>query len=107
MSTTRKRHFVRLIPSCLIHLLSLMLHPIPPEVFSILESIGFVSDFPPHPLWTIRIADMIQQIIPTGNNIPLRSWVLFASRFHPLRKIINCPTPKPALSLPTDPPIGR
>lgn len=42
-----------------------------------------------HILWLIWVVDMILQIIPIKNKVPLGSQKLFANRFKPIREKIN------------------
>ena len=42
-----------------------------------------------HLLWLVWVADMLQQIIPLKNKVPLGSMKLFENRFRPIRDRIN------------------
>ena len=90
MSVTRKKYIVRLIVRFLILLLSIAGYLLKPEAFDILEGMNFFSGFSVlHILWAVWVFDMIQQIIPIKNKLPLGSMKLFASRFCPIREKIN------------------
>ena len=90
MSITRKKYILRLILRCVILLVcgvAVVLHP---EYFTILDGMNFFREFSLlHLLWLIWVADMIQQIIPIKNKLPLGSMKLFANRFRPIREKIN------------------
>ncbi len=90
MSRTRKRYILRLIGRCLVFAACLMLAITAPQKFDILNGMAFFQK-PSllHVLWLIWVADMIQQIIPLKNQIPLGSQKLFANRFRPIRDKIN------------------
>ena len=92
MSKTRKRYFLRLIGRILILLICGALCFLWPEGFSILDGMNFFGTLSPfHLLWAIWVLDMILQIIPIKNKLPLGSMKLFASRFRPIRDKINYP----------------
>ena len=90
MSKTRKRYFVRLVGRCLILLLCAALAIFHSDSFQVLDGMNFFSSFSPlHLLWIIWVADMILQIVPIRNRVPLGSQKLFANRFQPIREKIN------------------
>lgn len=90
MSETRKIYFGRLVLRCLIFILCAVLYFARPEMFGILEGMNFFSGFSAlHILWIIWVLDMILQIIPVKNKVPLGSQKLFANRFRPIRDKIN------------------
>ena len=90
MSKTRKRYFFRLIGRSLIFLICGILCFLWPEGFSILDGLNFFGTLSPfHLLWAIWVLDMILQIIPIRNKLPLGSMKLFANRFRPIREKIN------------------
>lgn len=60
------------------------------DSFQVLDGMNFFSSFSPlHLLWIIWVADMILQIVPIRNRVPLGSQKLFANRFQPIREKIN------------------
>lgn len=90
MSKTRKRYFVRLAGRCLILLLCAALAVFHSNYFRVLDGMNFFSSFSPlHLLWIVWVADMILQIVPIRNRVPLGSQKLFANRFQPIREKIN------------------
>jgi hypothetical protein len=92
MSKTRKRYFFRLVGRILILLICAGVCFLWPEGFSILDGPNFFGTLSPfHLLWAIWVLDMILQIIPIRNKLPLGSMKLFASRFRPIREKINYP----------------
>ena len=90
MSPTRKRYIGRLVGRILILLICAFLCLTFPEGFYILEGMNFFKRFSLfHLLWAIWVIDMILQIIPIRNNVPLGSQKLFANRFRPIKDKIN------------------
>ena len=58
--------------------------------FAVLEGMNFFKVLSPlHLLCLIWVADMVLQIIPIKNKVPLGSQKLFANRFRPIREKIN------------------
>ena len=89
MSQTRKRYILRLIGRCIVLAACGILCFWAPEQFSVLDG-GFFARFSLlHILWGIWVVDMILQIIPIKNKLPLGSMKLFGSRFKPIREKIN------------------
>ena len=90
MSVTRKRYIVRLILRCMIFIACTIGVVCNPSGFEILNGMGFFREFSVlHLLWLVWMMDMIQQIIPIKNRLPLGSMKLFANRFRPIRDKIN------------------
>lgn len=90
MSPTRKRYIGRLVGRILILLICAFLCFTSPESFYILEGMNFFKRFSLfHLLWAIWVIDMILQIIPIRNKVPLGSQKLFANRFRPIKDKIN------------------
>lgn len=90
MSPTRKRYVIRLAGRIMILLICVYLCFASPDSFHILDGLNFFSSVSPfHLLWAIWVLDMILQIIPIKNNIPLGSQKLFANRFRPIKEKIN------------------
>ena len=90
MSVTRKKYIFRLVFRCVALVACIMGYFLTPESFSILEGMNFFRGFSLlHLLWLIWVADMIQQIIPMKNKLPLGSMKLFADRFCPVREKFN------------------
>lgn len=90
LSKTRKKYIFRLVGRILILILCVLLYFIYPESFNVLDKFNFFNDFSLlHVLWLIWVVDMVLQIIPIKNKIPLGSQKLFANRFRPIREKIN------------------
>ena len=90
MSPTRKRYIGRLVGRILVLLICAVLCFTSPKSFYILDGFNFFKGLSPfHLLWVIWVLDMILQIIPIKNKVPLGSQKLFANRFRPIRDKIN------------------
>ena len=90
MSEMRKRYFARLAGRCIIFLICTYLCYSRPDCFEILDGMNFFQQLSPlHILWGIWILDMVLQILPIRNKLPIGSQKLFASRFRPIRDKIN------------------
>ena len=90
MSPTRKRYIARLVARIIVLIFCAVLCVAAPEEFAVLEGLAFFRRFSVlHLLWAIWVVDMIQQIIPAKNKVPLGSQKLFANRFRPIRERIN------------------
>ena len=90
MSQKRKSYIFRLVCRCLIFLLCIYAYFTAPSQFEILEGMYFFSGFSVfHLLWAVWVADMVLQIIPMKNDVPLGSQKLWASRFQPIKDKIN------------------
>ena len=90
MSEIRKNYFLRLVGRILVFLLCLGACFLKPEWFAVLKGWNFFLQFSPlHLLWAVWMVDMILQILPVKNRLPLGSQKLFANRFRPLREKIN------------------
>jgi hypothetical protein len=82
MSNTRKRYFIRLIGRITIFLFCVWAAFSHAEWFSVLEKGFFLAAFSPlHLLWAIWMADMLFQIVPLKNRLPLGSQKLFLNHF--------------------------
>lgn len=90
MSPVRKRYITRLVLRCVVLVLCAALALFAPEEFAILEGMNFFRRFSLlHLLWAVWVGDMVLQIIPIRNKVPLGSQKLFANRFRPIRDKIN------------------
>ncbi len=90
MSDVRKRYFLRLAGRIAILITCGLVAILRPESFGILDGMGFFRRLSPfHLLWGIWVVDMVQQIVPIKNRIPLGSQKLFANRFRPIREKIS------------------
>lgn len=89
-SGIRRAYILRLIGRIIILIFCVCLWYFHPEEFDILEGAHFFDSFSPlHILWIIWIIDMIHQLIPVKNHLPLGSQKLFLCRFKPIRDKIN------------------
>ena len=90
MSPTRKRYFFRLAVRSVIFVLCGIVCFVRPQYFEILEGMNFFAKpSVMHVLWLLWMVDMIQQIVPLKNKVPLGSQKLFLNRFKPIRDKIN------------------
>ena len=90
MSPVRKRYITRLVLRCVVLVLCAALALFAPEEFAILEGMNFFRRSSLlHLLWAVWVGDMVLQIIPIRNKVPLGSQKLFANRFRPIRDKIN------------------
>ena len=90
MSPTRRRYILRLIGRCIVLIVCTALCFVRPEAFDVLHGMNFFTTLSPlHLLWGIWVVDMVYQIVPLKNKVPLGSQKLFASRFKPIRDKIN------------------
>lgn len=90
MSKIRKRYWMRLVGRCLIFIIGIVMCIMTPEKFQILDGMNFfkgISEL--HLLWLCWVVDMVLQIVPIKNEVPLGSQKLFANRFRPIRDKIN------------------
>lgn len=90
ISKIRKAYIARLVGRCLILAVCVLLWIFKPETLTVLNGGNFFTQFSPlHILWIIWVIDMIHQLIPIKNHIPLGSQKLFKQRFQPIREKIN------------------
>lgn len=102
MSEIRRNYILRFIFRIIVFILSIIIYFAYPESFSILEGFNFFKEFNVfHILWIVWIFDMMMQIIPVKNKIPLGSQKLFSNRFRPIREKINKKAVKEYISFTT------
>jgi len=90
MSKTRKRYIIRLVGRILIFIVCLVMCFKEAESFSVLDGMNFFRELSVfHLLWGCWVVDMVLQIIPIKNEVPLGSQKLFANRFRPIREKFN------------------
>ena len=90
MSQMRKNYIFRLIFRSMVLMASAAALILAPEIFTVLEGMNFFREFSVlHLLWVIWVWDMIQQILPVRNKLPLGSMKLFANRFRPAKDKIK------------------
>ena len=91
-SGIRRSYILRLIGRIIVLGLCIGLWYFHPESFAVLEGSGFWREFSPlHILWGLWVIDMICQLIPVKNHLPLGSQKLYQCRFQPIREKINYP----------------
>lgn len=90
MSKMRKRYVLKLVWRCTALAACLLLLVFHPESFDVLEGMNFWKELSPlHFLWLVWVADMVEQLIPLKDKLPLGSQKVFANRFKPIRDKIN------------------
>ena len=90
ISKTRLEYIFRLVGRIICLLVCILMLIFKSEDMSILEGINFFNGFSMyHIIWIIWIIDMILQLIPVKDKIPLGSQKLFKLRFKPIRDKIN------------------
>ena len=78
------------MPSCVIFAICLFMYLFRRDFFTVLDGMDFFKELSLlHLLWGVWVVDMILQIIPIKNKVPLGSQKLFASHFKPIREKIN------------------
>lgn len=90
MTGIRKAYILRLIFRCFVLAGCILLFVFHSTEFAILEGWNFfrrVSVL--HLLWGVWVADMIMQLVPIREKVPLGSQKLFRQRFRPIREKIN------------------
>ena len=89
-SGIRRSYILRLIGRIIVLGFCIVLWYLHPDAFGVLEGSRFFAEFSPlHILWVIWVIDMILQLIPVKNHLPLGSQKLYACRFRPIREKIN------------------
>lgn len=90
MTAIRKSYILRLIMRCFILAWCILLFVVHSTQFAVLENRSFFSRFSVlHLLWGVWVADMIMQLVPVKEKVPLGSQKLFRQRFRPIREKVN------------------
>lgn len=90
MSKIRKRYVIRLVLRCLVFVAFVGLLAFRPEELEILQGGNFFRRFYVlHLLWFVWVVDMIYQLVPIKDKVPLGSQKLFLQRFKPIKEKIN------------------
>ncbi len=90
MSKVRKKYFVKLVFRFIVFVLCLLLLIFKPEEFSIIERGEFFERFSLlHLLWLIWVIDMVLQVFPIKDALPLGSQKHFSIRFKEIKEKIN------------------
>ena len=89
-SPLRKQYIVRLICRIVIFAASAFLLIRDPEQAGILKGWNFFQRLSPfHLLWLVWVFDMLWQLVPVKNSLPLGSQKLFRLRFRPIKQAVN------------------
>ena len=90
MSEIRKKYVLKLIGRSIIFILCGLACIFRPDSLSILNGLNFFRGWSVyHLLWFIWVVDMLHQILPIRNKLPLGSMKLFEHRFKPILEKIN------------------
>jgi len=90
MSDLRRAYVARLVARVIIFALCIFMYIKRPEELEVLQGVNFFRKFSPlHILWAIWVVDMIFQLVPVKDRIPLGSQKLFKQRFKPIVEKIN------------------
>ena len=90
MTSLRKAYILRLAARCVIFVACALLFVLRPAEFELLEGWGFFGRLSAlHLLWLVWVGDMIAQLVPVREKVPLGSQKLFRQRFRPIREKIN------------------
>lgn len=90
LSKIRKLYIARLVGRFIIFIIAIILYFVKPYSLSVLYGANFFREFSPlHILWCIWVIDMLCQLVPVKNRVPLGSQKLFKQRFMPIREKIN------------------
>ena len=90
MSEIRKKYVLKLVGRSTILVLCAIACFLAPNSFGILEGMNFFRSWSVyHLLWFIWVVDMLHQILPIRNKLPLGSMKLFEHRFKPILEKIN------------------
>ncbi len=89
-SPLRRAYIARLVGRILVLCLSIVILFIAPSQYDILIGFNFFKKFSIfHILWVLWLIDMVCQLIPIKDKIPLGSQKLFQQRFKPIKDKIN------------------
>ena len=90
VSKLRRAYLARLVGRCVIFVLLVLLWIYRPEQLDVIYRGQFFSRFSAlHLLWVLWFIDMLFQLIPVKEHIPLGSQKHFLLRFRPIREKIN------------------
>lgn len=90
MTKIRRSYIIRLILRCIIFVACLLIFIFRPDELSILQNGNFFHRFSVfHLLWGTWVVDMILQLVPVKDKVPLGSQKLFRQRFRPIKEKIN------------------
>lgn len=90
MSKIRKAYFLRFAGRIVVFIIAVLLYIFKPEALNVLNGNNFFKQFSPlHLLWVVWVIDMLYQLFPVKEHIPLGSQKLFKQHFKPLKEKIN------------------
>lgn len=90
MTDLRKSYIFRLIVRCFILAGCVFLFVFHPAQLTVLKNGNFFGQFSVlHLLWVVWVTDMVMQLVPVKEKVPLGSQKLFRQRFRPIREKIN------------------
>ena len=90
MSKLKKVYVAKLVFRCLVLAACTALYFLRPAAFAVLDGWQFFSRLSPlHILWGLWVVDMLMQILPVKNKLPVGSQKLFVNRFRPVRERVN------------------
>lgn len=89
-SRLRKRYFARLVCRCIIFAICIYLYIFHSDKLITVKNGHFFEEFSIlHLLWLVWVVDMLLQLIPVKNLIPLGSQKHFGIHFEPIKEKIN------------------
>ena len=89
LSPVRRVYIVKLILRILVFFAAVAVYFLRPQWLDVLEGDFFGEFSPLHLLWVVWVVDMLWQLIPVKERIPLGSQKLFRQRFRPITEKIN------------------
>ena len=89
-SPIRRVYIAKLVGRVLVFIAAVAVYFLRPDWLGVLEGDRFFREFSPlHLLWGVWVLDMLWQLIPVKEHIPLGSQKLFRQRFRPIKEKIN------------------
>ena len=89
-SKIRRQYIFRFFVRVAIFIFCVAAYVFAPRFFDVLQGSAFFEEFSPfHILWLIWMFDMVCQLIPVKEHIPLGSQKHFVDRFRPIKEKIN------------------
>jgi len=90
VSKLRRSYILRLVLRCMVFVACVLIYIFRPQWLGIIEGDRFFREFSVvHILWAVWVIDMIQQLIPVKNHIPLGSQKHLRQRFRPVLEKFN------------------
>ena len=86
----RRAYIIKLILRILVFIAAVAVYFLRPDWLNVIEGDRFFREFSPlHLLWVVWVIDMLWQLIPVKERIPLGSQKLFRQHFRPITEKIN------------------